>query len=115
VFAVALHTFKHLLHLLRHVAIDAVQIELDITEYRIQECAQFVAHVGEELRLVLARHFELMALDLNLAEQARLLNRKLRLRSEGLQRIHGPLRKFAGRFSAHHEGANDTIGGAGER
>jgi hypothetical protein len=59
---------------------------------------------------VLARHFELMALDLDFAEQAGVLNRKHRLRGESLQQIHSPLRKFTGRHSAHHERANDTIG-----
>jgi GAF domain-containing protein len=67
--------------------------ELGITQYRVQGRAQFVAHIGEELRLVLAGHFELMALDLDFTEQARILNRKHRLRREGLQQIHGRLRE----------------------
>jgi Tripartite tricarboxylate transporter family receptor len=50
-----------------------------------------------------------MALGLDFTEQARILNRKHRLRREGLQQVHSPLRKFAGRFSTHHEGANDAI------
>src|SRR5258708_28794095 len=54
-----------------------------------------MAHVGEELRLVLARFGELAPGLLDLVEQSRILDRQDRLRGEGLQQIDGVLGKFA--------------------
>jgi hypothetical protein len=50
-----------------------------------------MAHAGDELRLVLARHLQLPALVLDLVEQARVLDRQHRLRGEGLQKFNDVL------------------------
>ena len=84
--------------------------ELGIAEDRVERRAQLVAHIGEELRLVLARDLELVALDLDFVEQAGVLDRQHRLRREGLQQVDRALGKLAGRFSAHDEGADDAVG-----
>ena len=68
-----------------------------------------MAHIGEELRLVLARDLELPALFLDLAEQARVLNRQHRLRSEGLEQIDGRLRKDSWLLASDDQRADDTI------
>ena len=64
----------------RQLAVDAVGQQLGIAEDRVQRRAQFVAHIGEELRFVLAGLGELLALLGDLAEQARVLDRQDRLR-----------------------------------
>jgi hypothetical protein len=110
VLAVALHALEHAAHPFRHVAVDTVQYELGISEDRVQWRTQFVAHIGEELRLVLAGDLELVALDPDFVEQAGVLDRQHRLRREGLQQVDRALGKFAGRFAAHDEGADDPIG-----
>src|SRR5215468_4240048 len=53
----------------------------------VERGAQLVAHVGQELALVLARDLELPALLRDLAEQPRVLDRKSRLSREGLQQL----------------------------
>ena len=70
-----------------------------------------MAHVGEELRLVLARFGELAPRLLDLVEQSRILDRQDRLRAEGLQQIDGVLGKFTRLFAANHQRADDPIGG----
>ena len=53
----------------------------------VERRAQLVAHIGEELRLVLARFGKLAALLLDLVEQSRVLDREHRLRGESLQQL----------------------------
>ena len=91
------------------LAIDAVEDELGVAEDGVQRRAQLVAHVGEELRLVLARDLELPALFLDLAEQARVLDRQHRLRGEGLQQINGALRKSPGSLRRTTSSADDLV------
>src|SRR5262249_49693892 len=50
----------------------------------IERRAQLVAHAGDELRLVLARHLQLPAFLFDLAEQTRVLDREHRLGRERL-------------------------------
>src|SRR5262249_25774401 len=64
---------------------------------------------GDELRLVLARHLQLAALVLDLAEQARVLDRQHRLGCECLQEMNGTLGKVAWLFAADHERAEDLV------
>ena len=54
----------------------------------VERRAQLVAHAGEELRLVLARHFELAALVLDLVQQARILDCNDRL----VRKVARPIR-----------------------
>jgi hypothetical protein len=75
----------------------------------IERRAQLVAHIGEELRLVLAGDLELAALVLDLVEQPRILDRQHRLRGECLDQVDGVLREGAGRSPAHHQQADDLL------
>src|SRR5260221_1538561 len=69
-----------------------------------------MAHAGNELRLVLARHFQLAALLLHFGEEIRVLDRQHGLCREGLQQIDGVLGKFAGCLAAYHQRADDAVG-----
>ena len=81
----------------------------------IERRSQLMAHVGEELRLVLARFGKLPALLLDLVEQSCILDRQHRLRAEGLQEIDRALGKFARLLAAHHQRADDPIGAGAMR
>ena len=72
----------------------------------IERRPQLVAHIGEKLRFVLPRHFELPAFILDFTEQPGVLNRHRRLRRECLDEVDGVLRKNAGRAAADHQQAN---------
>ena len=94
--AVALNALEHPAHLVGHVAIDVVEDQLGVAEDGVERRAQLVAHVGEELRFVLARDLELPALLLDLMEQPRVLDRQHRLGREGLQQVDLARRERAG-------------------
>ena len=66
--AVGLQALEHLAHLVRCLAVDVVENELGIAEDGVERGAQLVAHVGQELRLVLARDLKLAALLVDLGE-----------------------------------------------
>ncbi len=83
VLAVALDPLEHVAHLLGRFAVDAVADQLGVAEDGVERRAQLVAHIGEELRLVLARLRELPALVLDLVEQPHVLDRDHRLVGEG--------------------------------
>ena len=83
--AALLHPRQDLPNLLGRLAIDVVQDQLRIAENRIEGSPQLVAHVGQELGLVLAGDLELAPFLLDLAEQPRVLHRDGRLRGKGLQ------------------------------
>ena len=76
----------------------------------VERRAQLVAHVGEELRLVLARELELAALFLDLGEQVGILDRQHRLRPEGLQQVDRGFWELAGLPPAHDQRADDPVG-----
>ena len=75
----------------------------------IQRRAQLVRHVGKKLRFELARRLELLALLLDLLEQARILDRQHRLRGEGLQQRYRGIRKQAAFRAAHHQRADHLL------
>ena len=64
-----------------------VQEHVREADHGVERRAQLVRHAGEELRLVLARDFELPALDLQLAEEPRILDGEGRLGGEGFQKL----------------------------
>ena len=107
--AVGLHALEHCAHLFRRLAVDVVEDQLGVAENGVERRAQLVAHIGQELRLVPARHFELPALVLDLVEQPRVLDRQHRLRGEGLHQLDGILRERAGRAAADHQHADDIV------
>src|SRR5215813_3669060 len=75
----------------------------------VERGAQLMAHAGNELRLVLACHFELTALFLHLGEQIGVLDGQHALRRKGLQQIERVLGKLAGSFSPHHQHTDETF------
>ena len=74
VLAVLLHALEHLPGLGRQLAVEAVLHQLGVAEDGVERRSQLVAHVGQELRLVLAGDLELVALLLDLLEQARIVD-----------------------------------------
>ena len=110
--AVGLDALERDPRLVRRLAVDVVENELGVAEDGVERRAQLVAHIGEELRLVLARDLELPALLVDLAEQARVLDRQHRLGGEGLQQVDRVLGELARRLATHHESANWTVGDA---
>src|SRR5947208_1831823 len=80
-----LHDFADLLGWL---AVDPVHDQLGVPENRVERRAQLVAHVGQELRLVLADNLELATLLLDLLEEPRVLDGEHRLGGEGLEQFH---------------------------
>ena len=106
--AVGLDALQRLERLVRQLAVEPVGHHLGEAEDGVHRRAQLVAHVGEELRLVPAGDLELAALLLDLAEQARVLDREHGLRREGLQEVDGRFREQARLLAAHHEGADDA-------
>ncbi len=72
--AVVLHALQHARRLLADIAIEPVGHHLGVADDGVQGRAQLVAHVGQELRLVLARDLELAALLLDLGEQPHVLD-----------------------------------------
>ena len=97
--------FEDAEHLLRWLTVDAVGDQLGVAENGIERRAQLVAHVGEELRFVLARDFELSAFVLDLVEQPRVLDRQHRLRGESLHQVDCILWEGARRLAAHDQGS----------
>jgi hypothetical protein len=73
--AVGLKAFEYAQHLLGRLAISTVRHQFGIAQDSVKRRAQLVAHVGEELRLVLARLFKLAALVLDFVEQPHVLDR----------------------------------------
>src|SRR6516225_8692304 len=87
VLAVGLKAFEYAKHLLRWLAVSAVRHQFGVTENGVERGAQLVAHIGEELRLVLARLFKLPTLVLNFIEQSHVLDGYARLVGEGRHQI----------------------------
>ena len=86
-FAIGLKSFEYAEHLLGRLDISAVRHQFGIAQDRVERGTQLVAHVGEELRLVLARFGKLLALFLDLVEQTDILDGDRRLVSEGLNQL----------------------------
>ena len=74
----------------------------------VERRAQLVAHVGEELRLVLARLRELAALVLDFVEQPHVLDRDHRLVGEGGQEFDLPIGKGAHDVTCQSEHADQN-------
>jgi len=72
--AVGLQAFEYAHHLLGWLAVSAVRHKFGVAQDSIEGRAQLMAHIGEELRFVLARLFKLPALVLDFIEQPHILN-----------------------------------------
>ena len=68
VLAVLLHSVQHLARLRRQLAVQAILHQLGIAEDGVERRAELVTHVGQELRFVLARQFELPGFIFDLLE-----------------------------------------------
>src|SRR3954469_11605959 len=99
------HAFQHLHDLVRSLAVNAVADEFRVPENCVERRAQLMAHVGEELRLVLARYFQLAALLLDLSEQTRVLDCERGLCGERLQDLNDFIAVFPRRLARHREAA----------
>src|SRR5262249_57336961 len=90
-------------------SVEALLDQLGITENRRQWSSELMAHVGNELRLVLAGDLDLAALLLNFVEHPRVLNRQHGLCSKSLQQLYRLLGKFARPPTTHHQSTNDPV------
>src|SRR6516164_9336305 len=90
VLAVGLKSFEYSKHLLGRLTISAVRHQFGIAQDGVERRAQLVAHIGEELRLVLASLFELAALVLDFVEETNILNRDSGLVGEGRSQLNLP-------------------------
>ena len=75
---------------------------LGVADDRVQRRPQFVAHVRQELRLVLRCLFERPV-------EPGVVDRQRRLRREGLEQRHDVRREQPGGLPRHHQAADDTI------
>ena len=85
--AVGLKPFEDAQHLLGWLTVSAVRHQFGIAQDGVERRAQLMAHIGEELRLVLARDFELTALVLDFVEQPHVLDGDHRLIGEGFDKL----------------------------
>src|SRR5215470_13263016 len=106
-FIAAQSTLDHLAHSFGGLTVDIVENELSVADNSVQRGTQFVAHIGEELGLVLAFDLELVTFFIDFTEQARILDGEHRLLSEGLDEIDCSLWKVSGFPSPDHQEAND--------
>jgi hypothetical protein len=95
--------------LLVGVAEHPLQQDVREADDRVERRPELVGHAGEELRLVLACHFQLMALDLELAEEARVLNGEGGLRGEGPEELDDFGGERAERAASDHEPSDETF------
>src|SRR6516165_8920072 len=74
VLAVGLKSFEYSKHLLGRLTISAIRHQFGVAEDGVERRAQLMAHIGEELRFVLARLLKLLALVLDFVEQSNVLD-----------------------------------------
>jgi hypothetical protein len=91
--AIGLESLEDAEHLLGRLTVSAVRHQFRITQDGVERCAQFVAHVGEKLRLVLACDLKLPALVLDFIEQSHVLDCNGGLVGKGLQQLDVLFRK----------------------
>src|SRR6516165_3283767 len=106
---VGLNALYHFAHLFWRLPVNIVENELSISEDRIQRCTEFMTHVGDELRLVLAFGLELTTFFIDLTKQARILDGEHRLCGEGLDEVDSPIRKVPGLRASNHKKAHSLI------
>src|SRR5262249_37476985 len=107
-FAVAFESLEHAQHFFRRLAVDTVSNQLGIAKDGVQRRTQLVAHIGQELRFVAARHLELPAFFLDFIEQAYVLNRDHRLIGEGSKQLYELFGIVTWFGTANNDSANRT-------
>src|SRR5258708_20487537 len=108
--AIVLDAIEHTARPLRQHPIDAIDEQLRITEDRVQWGPELVAHIGEELRFVLAGERQLLALVGDLAEQACVLDRQYRLARQGLHELDRFGSKLAGGAPLQDQRPENALG-----
>jgi hypothetical protein len=91
VLAIAFKPFEYAQHLLGWLTVSAVRHQFGVTQDGVERCPQFMAHIGEELRLVLARLLKLPTLVLDFIEQTNVLDSDACLIREGLRQFDLPI------------------------
>ena len=104
--AVGLKALEDAQHLLRRLAVSAVRHQFGVTQDGVERCAQLMAHIGEELRLVLTSLFQLLALVLDLVEQSHILDGYARLVGEGRHQVDLLVGERANHLSHEDDSAN---------
>src|SRR5262249_18713531 len=105
----AIHALKRFLRLFCSKARRVFDHHFGQSDDGVERRAKFVAHAGDELRLVLACHLQLAAFVLDLAEQARVLDRQHRLGCESLQELNDILGKVARLLAPDDECSDDFV------
>src|SRR6516165_2944088 len=106
VLAVGLYSFEYAQHLLGRLTVSAVRHQFSVAQDGIERRAQLVAHIGEELRLVLARFFKLPALVLDFVKQSNILDRYHCLVGESRYKLYLLRIEWFYDFSAEKNDAN---------
>ena len=107
--AVALNAGQHPAHFFGRLAVDVVHDQFGIAEDGVHRRAQFVTHIGEELRLVFARFCELPALVLDFFEQADVFHGDDGLVCEGRKQLDLLLSEWVHRVPSKHEDTDRRI------
>src|SRR5262245_28641913 len=102
----AVHALQWLLRLFCSEAHRVFDHHLGQSDDGIERRAQLVAHAGDELRLVLARHLQLAVLLLNLVEQPHIFDRDYRLVGEGGGELDLPVGERAHGLAAQNDNAD---------
>src|SRR6516164_8335104 len=85
--AIGLKPLEYAEHLLGRLTVSAIRHQFGIAQDGIKRRAQLVAHIGEKLRLVLARFFQLSALVLDFVKQSNVLDGDRALVGEGRDQL----------------------------
>src|SRR5215472_2866248 len=85
--SVSLQAFEYAKHLLGWLTISTVCHQFGVAQNSVEWRSQFVTHIGEELRLVLACLLKLAALVLDFVEQPHVLDRDRSLVGEGRDQL----------------------------
>src|SRR5262245_21185225 len=109
VFAVGLYPFEHRVHLNRQQAIKAVLHEFTVSKDSVQRSSQLMAHVGEELRLMLAGDLKLSGFLFELLKKTCILDGEGRLRGERLHKVNDGLLEGARMITPHNQSANNPF------
>src|SRR6516225_3584825 len=107
--SVSLQAFEYAQHLLGWLTISTVCHQFGVAQNSVEWRSQFVTHIGEELRFVLARDFELATLVLDFVEQPHVLNSDHSLVSESLNQFNLFFRKRTNVPTINSDYANQLI------
>ena len=105
--AVRLNPLQHFARFRRHLAIEPVRKQFGVAEHGVQRRAEFMAHISEELRLVLACDREFASLLGDLVKEKRVVEREHGLRRKRLHEIDGG--KVARLAAQEHQGAENSV------